>query len=508
MNRKKIINLEQADKISQKYKKIKKICLAHGVFDVLHVGHVKHFYQIKKNFPKSLLFVSITADNYVTKFPNRPYFNQKLRMQMLSSLECVDYVVCIDNFSGVPAINSIKPHLYFKGGDYKKNNTDFTNKINFERKAVEKFKGKIQYTDGISFSSSNIINNHFSTIDDSAKKFLKHIKKKFTFSSIYKNIEKFKKPKILLIGEAIIDKYIYVKPLNKTPKENLISNLVIDDNKFLGGALAAANHIASFTNNLDLLTITGDDKETEILIKKNLKKNIKKNIFKLKNYKSINKIRFVDNSYSTRKLFELYEMRENFTSENKDKKILNFLKKNIEKYDLVIVNDFGHGLFSKQIINLLEKKSKKLHINVQTNSGNIPYNLVTKFKKADFVTIDHTEASLAVGSNSIDIVSVVDKLKKLRKFSKIIITKGKGGAIYSNSDKKFNAPVFNKEVVDTIGTGDAFFSLASLSTYINGDQALAAFLGNVAGGIKVSIVGHSKYIEKDIYIKNIETLLK
>ena len=67
MKIKKIINLEQANKISQKYKKTNKICLAHGVFDVLHIGHVSHFHEIKKNFPKSLLFVSITADNYVKK---------------------------------------------------------------------------------------------------------------------------------------------------------------------------------------------------------------------------------------------------------------------------------------------------------------------------------------------------------------------------------------------------------------------------------------------------------
>ena len=62
--------------------------------------------------------------------------------------------------------------------------------------------------------------------------------------------------------------------------------------------------------------------------------------------------------------------------------------------------------------------------------------------------------------------------------------------------------------MDTIGTGDAFFSLASLSTFVSEDQALAAFLGNVAGGIKVSIIGHSKNIEKDNFLKNVETLLK
>ena len=58
----------------------------------------------------------------------------------------------------------------------------------------------------------------------------------------------------------------------------------------------------------------------------------------------------------------------------------------------------------------------------------------------------------------------------------MIITKGKVGAYYTKNNKSYNAPIFNKEVIDTIGTGDAFFSLASLSTFTINDQALASFL--------------------------------
>lgn len=507
MNLKKIISLEEAKNISYKLKRNKTICLAHGVFDVLHIGHVLHFDQIKKRYPDCLLFVSITGDKYVKKSLNRPYFNQKLRSQMLASQEIIDYVTIVEDFSALPAINVIKPNFYFKGKDYK-NYDDFTKKINLEKNAVEKNNGKLVFTQDISFSSSNIINNHFSELDEGTKKFLKEIKKEYTFSKINKIIEKFKEPKILLIGEFILDKYIYVNPLNKTPKENLISNLIVEQKSYLGGSLAAANHIASFTNNLDVATIIGNDNETKKIINQNLKKNIKKFIFAIKDYKSIKKIRFIDNSYTTRKLFELYEMNEKFESKNKDKKMMNFLKKNIKNYDLVIVNDFGHGLFSAEMIKYLEKNSNCLHINVQTNSGNIPFNLVTKYKKADFVTIDHSEASLAVGSKSMEIFNMKKKLKQKSNFKNIIITRGKGGASYTKKNKSLTAPIFNKEVIDTIGTGDAFFSLAALTTYISKDQALSAFLGNVAGGIKVSIVGHSKNIEKDKFLKNVETLLK
>ena len=61
-------------------------------------------------------------------------------------------------------------------------------------------------------------------------------------------------------------------------------------------------------------------------------------------------------------MFELYEMkRKFFFSKEKDLKILKFLKKNIKTYDLVIINDFGHGLLSKEIIRFLEKLKKFTH---------------------------------------------------------------------------------------------------------------------------------------------------
>ena len=163
----------------------------------MHIGHAKHFQQIKKNYPNSLLFVSITADKFVIKSTNRPYFNQKLRMQMLAALECVDYVTCIEDYSAVPAINSIKPDFYFKGKDFKNNKDDFTKKIYAEKKAVQKYKGQIKFTDDISFSSSNIINTQFSSLDEGAKNFLKKIKKDYNFKKIREIIENFKKPKIL-----------------------------------------------------------------------------------------------------------------------------------------------------------------------------------------------------------------------------------------------------------------------------------------------------------------------
>ena len=77
-------------------KKIKKkIVMCHGVFDILHIGHIKHFEEAKKY--GELLVVGITTDNFINKGPNRPFFKLNQRAEAIESLSVVDYVI-VSNF--------------------------------------------------------------------------------------------------------------------------------------------------------------------------------------------------------------------------------------------------------------------------------------------------------------------------------------------------------------------------------------------------------------------------
>ena len=76
---KKIFSVEALTKIISKQKaKGKKIVLCHGTFDLLHIGHIKHFKEAKTLGNK--LIVTITSDKYVNKGPKRPAFNEKYRL--------------------------------------------------------------------------------------------------------------------------------------------------------------------------------------------------------------------------------------------------------------------------------------------------------------------------------------------------------------------------------------------------------------------------------------------
>lgn len=112
----KILSLEY---LESKIKKIRngdytlKIVLTTGVFDLVHPGHIDYFE--KAGSFGDILVVSVVDDEFVEKGPGRPIFNQDLRLNWLSALEVVDYVVLNGDFGPWKVMQTIKPDVYVKG---------------------------------------------------------------------------------------------------------------------------------------------------------------------------------------------------------------------------------------------------------------------------------------------------------------------------------------------------------------------------------------------------------
>jgi len=160
MNKKIIKPKKIKKKISEIKKKNRKIVQCHGVFDILHLGHIKHFLEAKKN--GDILIVTVTSDKFVNKGSNRPVFKQNYRMELLAELECVDFVSLSDHKSAIEVLKIIKPNVYIKGQDYKNLKKDKTGNILLEKKIVERNCGKVIYINEETFSRSTILNSNFS----------------------------------------------------------------------------------------------------------------------------------------------------------------------------------------------------------------------------------------------------------------------------------------------------------------------------------------------------------
>jgi len=144
--------------LSELREKGKIIVQCHGVFDLLHPGHLKHFEAARKK--GDILVVTITGDKYVNKGHGRPVFGQDLRAESVAAIESVDYAAVNDSPGAAPAIKKLRPHFYVKGNDYFKKEDDITGKIYEEEAAVESVGGTICFTDEIAFSSTRLINDN------------------------------------------------------------------------------------------------------------------------------------------------------------------------------------------------------------------------------------------------------------------------------------------------------------------------------------------------------------
>ena len=111
----KILDLNGLKRIRQKFI-AKKIVLCHGVFDLLHIGHINYFRSSKKY--GNILVVSVTSDKFVNKGPGRPAFSINNRLKFLQEIDCVDYIYSSNDLTAEKVIKNLKPNFYCKGSDY------------------------------------------------------------------------------------------------------------------------------------------------------------------------------------------------------------------------------------------------------------------------------------------------------------------------------------------------------------------------------------------------------
>ncbi len=494
-------------KILASYKKKgKKIVLCHGVFDLIHLGHIRHFNMAKKD--GDILVVSITADRYVKRGPGRPIFNEHLRAEALASLSVVDYVCIVEAPTAVEIIKLLKPNVYAKGLEYKSKEKDVTGKIYDEEEAITSVGGKLVFTDDITFSSSSLINNYLDVYPERTVKYLRAIAKRHPLDTIINSIKALKKLKVLVIGDAIIDQYHYCIAMGKSSKEHLVVNRYVSEEMFAGGALATANNVASVCGEVDLLTVLGQQNTFQSFIQDRLAANITPIFFYRNDTGTIIKRRFVSRG-TNRKLFEICYMKDDDIDKREESRIISHLEKTIKDYDLIVVSDFGHGLMTKKIIKTVCSMAKYLALNVQTNSANIGFNLVTKYPRANCVCVDEMELRYATHERFSDLRTQAKKVYKALKCDYIIATRGSLGSLsYCEKDGFHETPAFSYRVIDAIGAGDAFFAFVAPCFASGMPQDLVSFIGNAVGSLAVQIVCNRQPVDAVELCKFITRLLK
>ena len=461
---------------------MKKIVFVSGHFNVLHPGHLR-FLKFAKECGDYLI-VGVES-NKIAK--NAAYVDEKIRLNSIKSVSLVDEAFIL-KASPSSYIRQKKPSIVVKGKEHE-------NQENQEYKIIKKYGGKLIFSSG---------EKMFSTID--------LIKKEFTYKSlinlkkpkdyfkrhnirekkISKIIENFSRVKVCVIGDLILDEYITCDTLGMSNEEPSLVVSPVDKKKFIGGAGIVAAHASGLGAKVDLVTILGKDHNNEFVKKK------------LKEYKVISKL-FIDPSRPTtlkqryrcsgKTLLKVSHLHQNSISKNLQKKILNYIKSKIEKYDLVVFSDFNYGCLPKELvekITLLGRKFKKFLVADCQSSSQVGDLL--KYKKMNLITPTEREARICTKNNDDGLVVLAEDVRKKTNAENIILKLGDEGLIIHYEKNKIlftdKIEALNSLPVDPAGAGDSLLISLALSLLSKANIWEAAYIGSVSSGIQVGREGN------------------
>lgn len=484
----------------------KRIVQCHGVFDPLHIGHVRHFEQAKRF--GDVLVVTVTPDRFVNKGSHRPVFTEALRAEAIAALATVDYVAINEWPLAVEAIRALRPDVYVKGMEYSEAEKDRTGGITLEEQAVTSVGGRIEFTDDITFSSSNLINYHLQVFPANVSEYLKDFRSKFEIDDVVGYLDRARHVSALVIGEAVIDEYQYCQAIGKSSKDPMLALRHLSLERFAGGILAVANHVANFCDRVGMITFLGSKDSQEEFITQRMNATVDATYLYQRDAPTITKRRLVEEYYFT-KLLEVYEMSDGGLDPIDNELLCTTLKKQVPLYDLTIVVDFGHGMVTTEAIDTICAEARVLAVNAQSNADNMGYHTIGRYPRADYVCITEEELRLVARDRHGDIKDIIGSVSEVIGSDRFCVTRGKSGSVcYSKEEGFSETPSFAGEVVDRIGAGDAFLSVTSPCVAVGAPMEVVGFIGNVVGAQAVATVGNRTAIQRMPVVRHIESLLK
>lgn len=506
----KVLSFQDAPTHIEKLRlKGKRIVQCHGTFDLIHPGHVVHLEEAKSL--GDILVVTVTAESHVNKGPGRPCFNDGLRSRTLAALECVDLVILVPFPAAVEAIRLVRPDIYCKGKEYEDASNDVTGNIHDDVTEVRAHGGEIRYIGSVVFSSTKLLNQHFDHLPDAVKNFCGNLSRKITFREFQEMVESFRHLKVLVLGDTIIDQYAYLRVQGLTSKNRMISGRFLRQDTHLGGALAVVRHVKQFCDHVRFVSLLGGEPWVDELLGGAITQAEDATI-RDPDFTTVVKKRYVEplmagNELS--KLFSINYVDDRPPSDATRKGLMDSVRAELQSCDVVLLADFGHGLMQSELRDLVQTEAPLLVLNCQTNSNNHGFNIITrKYRRADAFSLDLQEIMLSCGLRDPDCEKELAAIAASFGSEYAWLTRGN---VMTIGQAPGIAPVYIPplvtDVTDTIGAGDAFFSLAGLAAGRRLPLDVATFLGQLAGGQAVRIIGNEHPVSKPALLKAATSLL-
>ncbi|MDY0359924.1 MAG: bifunctional D-glycero-beta-D-manno-heptose-7-phosphate kinase/D-glycero-beta-D-manno-heptose 1-phosphate adenylyltransferase HldE [Desulforegulaceae bacterium] len=295
-------------------------------------------------------------------------------------------------------------------------------------------------------------------------------------------IENLGKGKITVAGDVMLDSYWYGETKRISPEAPVPVVKVQNSDERPGGSANVAMNIGSLGAKCDMVAITGDDELSKILEEKLKEFKIKTKFQKIKNSKTISKLRIISQHQQLLRI----DHEDGFPNIKRDK-IEKYFEESIKDSNVVVISDYAKGTLksTKEWI----KKAVSLHKPVIVDPKGNDFH---KYKNATIITPNFSEFEQVVGKchDESDIIKKGSGLIKELNLTTLLITRGEKGMTLIFDEKEFiNIKARTKEVYDVTGAGDTVVAALASSLAAGIDLVSAVRIANYAASIVVSKLG-------------------
>lgn len=496
--RRKVKTPEELIQIIGPRPRAKKVIMCHGVFDIVHPGHLRHLLYAKSK--GDILIVSTTTDQHISKANVRPYVPEDLRAINLAAFEVVDYVVVDRNPTPLENLKRIQPDYFAKGYEY--GSGAGNPKTQEEIKVLESYGGEVIFTPGdIVYSSSHIIENFPPNI--AGDKLLALMEaEKVSFDDLRKALTKMEGKRAHVVGDTIVDSYTYCSMIGGMTKTPTMSVRFEEKQDFNGGAAVVAKHLRAAGAEVTFSTVLGDDTYKDFVLNDLKAQGIKCVPIVDSTRPTTNKNAVVVGGYRLLKIDTL----DNHSVSEKIVKQLCAQVANT-KTDAVVFSDFRHGMFNRGTIPDLVEAIPRGVFRVADSQVASRWGNILEFKGFDLITPNEREARFSLGDQDSVVRPLGSELWRRAECKILMLKLGERGMITfrGEPDPKerffFNIDSFAEHAVDPVGAGDALLSYATLAMVVTGNEVIASILGAFAAGLECEHDGNIPITQKDMFAR-------
>ena len=491
----KIKTAEELKRVLGPHPRKRKVIMCHGVFDVVHPGHLRHLLYAKSK--ADILVASITADMHISKGQYRPHVPQELRALNLAAFEMIDYVVIDRNPTPLANLALLQPDFFAKGYEYTSNG--LPPKTQEELNVLRTYGGEIIFTPGdVVYSSSRLIDLAPPAIRQ--EKLLTFMDGQgLTFDALRAALNGLSRFRVHVVGDTIVDSLTQTAMLGGQTKTPTMSVLYERRDDYIGGAAIVAEHLRAAGAQVVFSTVLGNDAYKDFVLEGLKQREVDCRAIIDATRPTTNKNAIVAGGY---RLIKLDTLDNRSISDD----IVEKLAATIQdvRCDAVVFSDFRHGIFNRRTIPRLIKAIPSGVFKVADSQVASRWGNITDFKDFDLITPNEREARFALGDQDSGIRPLASSLYDAARCKTLVLKLGERGVLTCRSadheslDSFIVVDSFVDRVVDAVGAGDALLAYSTLAKLATGSDAIATILGSMAAACECELDGNVPVTPDDV----------